>query len=87
MQPDFITRQEAADHLSKRGYPIKKATLQKLASIGGGPNYRIFGNRALYSTDDLDSWVKAKIGPYRSSTSVVIQETEDHQSGSCHASR
>jgi len=87
MQPDFVTRQEAADHLSQRGYPIKKATLQKLASIGGGPNYRIFGNRALYSTDDLDAWVKAKIGPYRSSTSVVISDPENNVAGSSHARR
>ena len=72
-----LSRQEAAIHLSNQGYSIKKSTLQKLASIGGGPRYRIFGNRAIYTVKDLDVWLNSKIGPYRSSTSVkFVTETE-----------
>lgn len=72
MQTLVLTRQNAAVHLSNQGYSIKKSTLQKLASIGGGPRYRIFGNRAIYSIEDLDAWLSVKIGPYRKSTSVMI---------------
>jgi len=39
----LITRAECAELLTNQGYPIAKGTLQKLASVGGGPEYQIFG--------------------------------------------
>jgi hypothetical protein len=50
----FLTRQEAASYLSQCGLPVSKNTLQKFATIGGGPPYRIFGNRSLYTVEALD---------------------------------
>jgi len=66
----FYTRNEAADYLTdERGLPTAKTTLQKLASIGGGPRYRLFGNRSVYLQADLDEWAEAKLSAPRESTS------------------
>ncbi|MEC9368468.1 MAG: hypothetical protein VX871_07225 [Pseudomonadota bacterium] len=46
-------------------------TLQKMATLGGGPVYRIFGNRAVYTVNDLDAWAEAKLTAPRSTTSEV----------------
>jgi hypothetical protein len=64
----FLTREEAAAHLSARGLKITETTLQKLATSGGGPRYAIFGNRALYRPADLDAWAEGRL-KLRGSTS------------------
>jgi hypothetical protein len=69
MQLPFKSRSEAAEYLMNRGLPITKSTLQKLACTGGGPVYRIWGNRAVYAIEDLDSYAEAKLMPPRKSTS------------------
>lgn len=69
MQPKYLTRPEAAEHLTARGFPITKGTLQKFATVGGGPVYYRFGNKALYLPDDLDAWAEAKLSAPRCSTS------------------
>jgi hypothetical protein len=69
MRKRYLTRQEAASYLSERGLPVTKNTLQKLATIGGGPAYSIFGNRALYTTETLDYWAEARLSAPRRSTS------------------
>ena len=51
-----------------KGLRITKTTLQKLATTGGGPDYAIFGNRALSTVEQLDRWAKSKLKP-RCSTS------------------
>ena len=56
MPKRYLTRQEAADYLSERGLQIAKNTLQKYATTGGGPEYCIFGNRALYTPESLNRW-------------------------------
>jgi len=65
----YLNRREAAQYLSDRGFPTAWTTLQKLASIGGGPRYRIFGRVALYETPDLDTYAEAKLSAPRFSTS------------------
>jgi hypothetical protein len=67
--PEYLTRPEAADYLTARGLIVSKSTLQKWATSGGGPVYRRFGIRALYTAADLDAWAKAKLGAPRRSTS------------------
>lgn len=63
------TRKEAAQYVrDKHGAPCTDKTLTKLASVGGGPVYSLFGNRALYTEEDLDSWVKSKLSAPRRST-------------------
>jgi hypothetical protein len=64
-----LTRDAAADALTKAGFPVRKATLATLASRGGGPPYRKFGTRPIYRWGDLVSWAHARLGPVVSSTS------------------
>ena len=67
--PRYLTRREAAEYLNGRGFPTTWRSLQKYATAGGGPVYRIFGNRALYTPEDLDAWAEAKLSAPRVSTS------------------
>ena len=69
MTTKFLTRAEAAAHLTERGLHITKGTLQKFASVGGGPAYFRFGNRAVYDPQALDAWAMQRLGNPRSSTS------------------
>lgn len=57
----FFDRREAAVYLQERGLRYTSNTLQKFATVGGGPSYRRFGNRAVYTRLDLDSWIEAKL--------------------------
>lgn len=68
-RPVRLTRLEAASFLTENGFPTAKGTLQKLACIGGGPLYRVFGNRALYQPEDLLDWAESKLRAPRSNTS------------------
>lgn len=74
MKKKFLTRPEAAEYLTGSGLPISKNTLQKFASVGGGPLYVLFGSRALYRTADLDLWAIERIGAPRRSTSEVAED-------------
>jgi hypothetical protein len=69
MSKPNLLRSEAADFLTDSGYPITKFSLQKLASTGGGPTYQIFGNKSLYTPENLLAWARAKISAPRRSTS------------------
>lgn len=63
-QPQFHTRAGAAEYLTAQGYPIATSYLAKLAHMGGGPTYQIFGNRALYRAGDLLEWAQSRLsGP------------------------
>lgn len=59
-KPRFLNRKQASEHLKALGITVAPATLQKLASEGGGPKYRRFGRHALYTVDDLNAWVEAR---------------------------
>jgi predicted DNA-binding transcriptional regulator AlpA len=39
---------------------LSKSTLDKLRCFGGGPRYFKLGRSVVYSTDELDAWVKSK---------------------------
>jgi len=61
----FLDRTEAAQYLAELGLRVSKNTLQKWATVGGGPVYRRFGNRAVYQAGDLDEWALAKLSAPR----------------------
>ena len=65
----FLTRREAAAYLSERGLPTSWRTLQKWVTVGGGPVYRRFGVRAVYTAVDLVAWAEAKLSAPRRSSS------------------
>jgi hypothetical protein len=69
----YKDRRESADYLTERGFKTSWRTLQKLATTGGGPQYQIFGNRALYTEQDLDTWAESKLSAPRYSTSEVAR--------------
>jgi hypothetical protein len=69
--PDYLERPQAAEYCTAKGLRISKATLQKMATVGGGPLYRRFGNRAVYEPQHLDSWIAEKLTAPRRSTSEV----------------
>jgi hypothetical protein len=64
-----LLRAEAAAFLNENGFPTTKNTLQKLATVGGGPVYQLFGNRATYTPEDLLAWAEAKLSAPRRATS------------------
>ena len=65
MENKFLDRAEAAQYLAERGLRVSKNTLQKWATVGGGPLYRRFGNKAVYQSGDLDAWALAKLSAPR----------------------
>jgi hypothetical protein len=65
----FLRRKAAGEYLkSKYGFGSEK-TLAKLASIGGGPEFRKAGAAVIYEIPKLDEWALAKIGAPQRSTS------------------
>jgi hypothetical protein len=64
-----LTRTEAAAFLSERGYRVAYATLNKYATVGGGPVFQSFGRRPLYKPSDLLAWVAERSSGPRRSTS------------------
>lgn len=69
MPDKYLDRAEAAEYLTARGLRISKTTLQKFATIGGGPAYQRFGHRSVYTATNLDAWAEAKLSAPRASTS------------------
>jgi len=69
MQAEYLDRKQAAAHLTARGLKVSWRTLQKMATVGGGPIYRTFGTRSVYLAADLDAWAESKLSAPRHSTS------------------
>jgi hypothetical protein len=64
-----LSRKDAAQFLTDRGYRTAHATLAKLACIGGGPTFASFGRRPLYREADLLAWAQSRTtGPRRSTS-------------------
>lgn len=55
--------------LEKHGIPIALTTLNKMATVGGGPAMRYVGRIPLYDIADLDAWAAAKLSAPVTSTS------------------
>ena len=67
----YLRRHAAADYLkSKYGFGAR-ATLAKLATVGGGPKFRKLGRIPLYTEEWLDDWAEASLGQPMSSTSEI----------------
>ncbi len=65
----FLRRKAAGEYLkNKYGFGSEK-TLAKLASVGGGPEFRKGFGAALYEPSKLDEWALTKIGEPQASTS------------------
>jgi hypothetical protein len=68
----MLRRREAAKYLRETwGVPCAEKTLAKLAVVGGGPPYRVYGRIPLYEPDQLDGWVRSKLSIPIASTSDI----------------
>ena len=65
----FLRRPAAGDYLKEKYGFGSKRTLDKLACLGGGPEFHKAGSIVLYEPEKLDEWALARIGPPRQSTS------------------
>jgi len=72
--PAYLRRRAAAEYVRQRwGVPCSEKTLAKLACVGGGPTYRLFGRIPLYTHADLDEFALAKISkPVRSTSEYGV---------------
>jgi hypothetical protein len=71
----YLRRRAAAEYLREnRGIPTSEKTLAKLACIGGGPVYRLFGRIPLYLIADLDTYAEGKL-------SKPVRSTSEYGSG------
>ena len=67
-----LDRRQAAQFLTDHGYRTASATLAKLACLGGGPVFRSFGRKPLYSAPDLLAWAQSRTtGPGRSTSEAA----------------
>jgi hypothetical protein len=65
MVPEFIE--------TEFGIPVSSKKLSKLATVGGGPEYRKFGNQVFYEKHALRDWVHQKLSaPKRSSSNLEV---------------
>ncbi len=69
MSEPFLDRDAGAAYIRAKGLPCTKLTLQKLASVGGGPEFHKFGKAVRYRPSALDRWIEAKLSGPLSSTS------------------
>jgi hypothetical protein len=65
----LLLRVPTAAALTAAGYPLKPKTLATKATRGGGPPYRLFGQRALYRWGDALAWAQDRLSAPRGSTS------------------
>lgn len=65
----WLTRKEQVQYLRERhNLPTTVGSLQKAATKGGGPKYRLWGNKAVSAPEWLDAWAEEKLSLPRSST-------------------
>lgn len=68
-----LRRKDVPEYLAnKYGIDIAKATLAKLASIGGGPAMQYIGRIPLYHRDDLDAWAEMKLSKSVKNSSELL---------------
>lgn len=65
-----IRRKDVPAYLAERhGIDIAVATLNKMATVGGGPEMQYAGRIPLYHIDALDAWAEARLSKAVRSTS------------------
>lgn len=64
----YLRPDDAAGYLKSCGFPVARATLAKLRSVGDGPKFYRFGRMVIYSQDDLQEWAIRKLSTSISNT-------------------
>jgi hypothetical protein len=71
----YLRRRDAAAYLRDKGARCSEKYLAKLACIGGGPVYRLYGRTPLYAPEDLDAYFHDRIsGPMRSTSEYGVEK-------------
>ena len=65
----LLRRTQLAAALTAKGFPITTATLETMATRGGGPPYQKFGRHVLYRWGAALTWAQARLSAPRWSTS------------------
>lgn len=73
MSKKYLRRAAAAAYLQEKYGVCTRRTLDKLATVGGGPVYIKLGGAAVYDPADLDDWAQSRMTRH-ASTSVVVDE-------------
>jgi hypothetical protein len=63
METKYMRRSEAAQYLQERVHAYTAATLAKLATVGGGPEFQKLGKFPVYTAEALDQWLASRTGP------------------------
>ena len=59
--PELLTTTAAVAYLRDVvGYPLSKSLMDKARGSGGGPPYRTFGTRIVYTPADLRAWAEGR---------------------------
>jgi hypothetical protein len=67
---NYLRRKDAAEYLRQQYGFGSPRSLAKLATVGGGPEYRKIGERiVVYEPSKLDEWAHSRIGKPQQSTS------------------
>lgn len=69
LRPRLRRSEVPAYLMNKFGIPVALATLNKLATLGGGPVMQYSGRIPLYHVDDLDVWANERLSKPVASTS------------------
>jgi len=72
----YLTNDEAAEFLR-----LSPRTLEKQRVIGGGPRFRKFGRRVMYSVADLEAWADARSFEVTSDPEYAERHAGDHRDG------
>jgi hypothetical protein len=71
----LLDRRQAAEYLKARNLPAAVPTLEKYATVGGGPAFVKFGRAVRYRREDLDLWIAEKLSrPVRSTSELAVRE-------------
>ena len=65
----FMSRRETSEYCHSQGLPAAVATLAKYATIGGGPEFQLFGRFPRYTKEAVDAWIASRLSAPRRSTS------------------
>jgi hypothetical protein len=68
---DYMRRDKAAEYLQDNYGAYTKGTLEKLACVGGGPQFQKLGRFPVYTADALDAWAKSRMSKPVSSTAEL----------------
>lgn len=53
MQNTLLTTEETSDYLQ-----VSTKTLERMRTSGSGPKFKKIGRRVVYSTNDIEDWLK-----------------------------